>query len=163
VTVAVTVCGPAALPGHQMLLAAMPFAPVDTVWLVACCGTLPPIFPSPLVTTNVTLAPFTGTPAPSFTTTVRGPQKKRLPSATWLSPLTIVIVAGAAPPVAAKVTVGRALAVAVSVFVPGVAPSVQFPTVAMPLAFVIAVAPVTDPPPEATANVALTPATGFPA
>jgi hypothetical protein len=52
------------------------------------------------------------------------------------------------------------LAVAVSVFAPAVGPRVQEPTVAMPWAFVVAVAPVTLPPPDATAKVTVTPANG---
>jgi len=47
----------------------------------------------------------------------------------------------------------RPVVAAVSVFVPGVAPSVQPPTVAMPDAFVVCVAPVTVPPPDATVKV----------
>jgi hypothetical protein len=47
--------------------------------------------------------------------------------------------------------------VAVSVFDPAVGPSIQLPTVAIPFASVVADAPVTDPPPEATAKVTLTP------
>jgi len=50
--------------------------------------------------------------------------------------------------------------VAVSVFVPAVVPRIQLPTVATPLESVVAVAPVIVPPPDATANVTLTPLTG---
>ena len=53
-------------------------------------------------------------------------------------------------------------AVAVSVLLPAAGPSLQLPTVAMPLAFVVALPPVTFPPPEATANVTPRPGTGFP-
>src|ERR1043166_6506674 len=52
-------------------------------------------------------------------------------------------------------------AVAVSVFAPTVFPSFQLPTVATPLASVLIAAPVTLPPPLATANVTSTPATGL--
>src|SRR5882762_4014242 len=52
--------------------------------------------------------------------------------------------------------------VAVRVLAPAVLPSVQLPTVAMPLALVVGVAPVTLPPPSAGANVTATPATGLP-
>ena len=52
--------------------------------------------------------------------------------------------------------------VAVSVFVPAVGLSVQLPTVATPLAFVVWLAPVSVPFPGVTANVTATPATGFP-
>ena len=51
--------------------------------------------------------------------------------------------------------------VAVSVFAPAVVPSVQLPTVAIPDAFVVATAPVSSPPPDATANVTDTPSTGL--
>ena len=51
--------------------------------------------------------------------------------------------------------------VAVTVFEPAVVPNVQLPTVAMPLAFVVTDALVSEPPPVATANVTFTPATGL--
>jgi hypothetical protein len=51
---------------------------------------------------------------------------------------------------------------AVSVLAPAVEPSVQLPTVAIPEAFVACEAPVTEPPPLATANTTTTPLTGFP-
>jgi len=54
-------------------------------------------------------------------------------------------------------------AVAVSVFAPAVVLSVQLPTVAIPLPFVVCVPPVTLPLPTAGLNVTLTPATGLPA
>jgi hypothetical protein len=53
--------------------------------------------------------------------------------------------------------------VAVSVLPPAAVPSVQLPTVAIPLALVVAEPPATLPPPDATANVTATPFTGFPA
>src|SRR5882724_13167055 len=53
-------------------------------------------------------------------------------------------------------------AVAVTVLVPGRGPSVQLPTVATPLVFVVVLPPVTLPPPEATAKVTETFETGFP-
>src|SRR5438046_6482854 len=54
------------------------------------------------------------------------------------------------------------LAVAVSLLVPAVVPSVQLPTLAMPLALVVWLAPVMVPLPGATANVTVTPAIGLP-
>lgn len=66
-------------------------------------------------------------------------------------------------PVAVKMTVGNPGADAVSVLTPGEAPSVQLPSVAMPLALVIAAATVSEPPPEVMVNVTFTPATGMPA
>jgi len=56
----------------------------------------------------------------------------------------------------------RPVAVAVSVLLPAVVPSVHEVTAAIPLAFVVtAVVGTTTPPPEATANVTLTPLTGL--
>jgi hypothetical protein len=63
---------------------------------------------------------------------------------------------------AAKVTVGKPGADAVSVLRPGLGPSVQPPTAATPDAFDVAVPPLMDPPPLATANVTTIPDFGFP-
>lgn len=75
-----------------------------------------------------------------------------------------ICVAAPAVPVALNVTglPVRPVAVAVKVLAPAVAPSVQEPTVAMPLALVIAAPPATLPPPDAAANVTLTPDTTLP-
>src|SRR5437867_1998737 len=79
-----------------------------------------------------------------------------------------VAAAASAPhhvPVAVKVTAVRPDGVAVTVFCPGVAPSVNVPS-ASPLALVLTVTlllPPKLPPPAVTRNVTLTPATGFPA
>ena len=64
-------------------------------------------------------------------------------------------------PVAVNVTgePARLPLVAVIVLDPTVVPSIQLPTVAMPLAFVVVEPPVIEPPPEATAKVTLTPET----
>ena len=72
-----------------------------------------------------------------------------------------MVVALPAVPVAVKVAglPVNPVNVALSVFVPAVVPSVQLPTVATPLLPELGVAPVTDPPPLATANVTVTPAT----
>ena len=92
----------------------------------------------------------------------------------WLlvpSAVTVVVVVvivdcaastGPASPVALKVTGEpvRLALVAVRVLGPAWVPSVQPPTVAMPAALVVAVGPLTEPPPEATAKVTLTPLTG---
>src|SRR5258705_341862 len=51
---------------------------------------------------------------------------------------------------------------AVSVLTPAAVPSFHPPTVAMPDAFVVWVAPTMLPPPDVTENVTLAPATGFP-
>jgi hypothetical protein len=71
-----------------------------------------------------------------------------------------------ATPVAVNVT-GLSLipdpeAVAVRVFGPAVVPSLQLPTVAMPLALVVRLAPVTLPPPDAGANTTAMPDTALP-
>src|SRR5881398_2138678 len=72
-------------------------------------------------------------------------------------------VAAPAVPSAVKVTglpvIPDPAAVAVSVFVPTVVLSVQLPTVAIPLPFVVWVPPVTLPLPGAGANVTVTPCT----
>src|SRR5438105_10968582 len=71
---------------------------------------------------------------------------------------------GPAMPAAVKVT-GLPVSdpeVAVNVFAPAVALSVQLPTVAMPLPLVVWLPPVMVPFPGATANVTVTPPTGFP-
>ncbi len=80
----------------------------------------------------------------------------------WLSPLsaTKAIVAGAVA-VAVKEAL-RAPLVALSVCAPGVSPSVQVGTAAAPVEFVNCSAlPPIEPPPDVTANVTATPATGF--
>ena len=66
-----------------------------------------------------------------------------------------------ATPVAVNDVV-RLPAVAVSVFVPAELASVHVPAVALPLEFVVVVAPAIDPPPLLIANVTLTPGTAFP-
>src|SRR5207247_2961771 len=75
-------------------------------------------------------------------------------------------VAAPAVPSAVKVTglpvIPDPAAVAVSVFVPTVVLSVQLPTVAIPLPFVVWVPPVTLPLPAAGAKVTVTPETGLP-
>jgi hypothetical protein len=74
-----------------------------------------------------------------------------------------ICVATPAVPVAVKVSGDPVspLLVAVSVLPPTIDPSVQLPTVAMPLALVVALPPVMLPPPVATANVTVTPETGL--
>jgi len=73
-------------------------------------------------------------------------------------------VAAPAVPVAVNVTgpPDNVPELAVSVFWPAVGLSVQLPTVATPLAFVVWLPPVIVPFPGVTANVTATPATGFP-
>jgi hypothetical protein len=74
-----------------------------------------------------------------------------------------ICVAAPAIPVAVKVSGDPVspLLVAVSVLPPTIDPNVQLPTVATPLALVVALPPVMLPPPVATAKVTVTPATGL--
>jgi hypothetical protein len=78
--------------------------------------------------------------------------------AAWLSPAFFASTA-AAPgvDVAEKAMLAIDPIVALSTFTPANAPSVHDPTVAMPAAFVRAVPPVTEPPPDATAKFTVTP------
>ena len=68
----------------------------------------------------------------------------------------------AADDVAVNVTAAMPVADAVRVLAPAADPSIQLPTVATPWPFDVALPPVTDPPPLATANVTTTPDFGFP-
>jgi len=114
---------------------------------------------------NVTATCATGFPFASFTITDGGDVTAVPAVADWLVALFAAIVAAVpAVPVALKGT-GlplKPVEVAVSVFAPAVALSVQLPTVATPLALVVWLAPVIVPFPGATANVTATSATGFP-
>ena len=114
-----------------------------------------------------TVAPPTPTQLPFASVTLRVTTSVLVPSAV------IVVLpaartehtgsAGPATPDALKVT-GEPVspaAEAVTVFAQAVVQSVQLPTVAMPVALVRAVAPVSDPPPPVTAKVTGTPATGW--
>ena len=77
--------------------------------------------------------------------------------------VTTNLLAAPAVPVAVKVTEPPTpAAVAVSVLAPAAGPRVQRPMVATPEASVVGVVPVTEPPPEATAKVTMTPETGLP-
>ncbi len=90
-----------------------------------------------------------------------------MPSAVMvaLAGVSVDCVASAAPamPVALKTTGEpvRPPLVAVRVLAPAIVPSIQLPSVAMPLALVVGEAPVTEPPPPVTAKVTLTPLTGL--
>jgi hypothetical protein len=77
--------------------------------------------------------------------------------------VTTYLVAAPATPVAVIVTGEpvRPGPVAVRLLAPAVVPKVQPPTVAMPVALVIADAPVIEPLPEATAKVTVTPGTAL--
>src|SRR5436853_314649 len=106
-----------------------------------------------------------GFPFASLTITDGGDVTAVPAAADWLVALFAAIVAAApAVPVAVKVTglPDKVPELAVNVFEPAVALSVQLPTVATPLALVVWLAPVIVPFPGATANVTATCATGFP-
>ena len=113
----------------------------------------------------MTEAPETGLPCASVTSTDGAVATFVFTVADWPSPALIVIEpAVPATPVAVKV-IGLPASppdVAVSVFVPAVVPSFHEPTVAMPLALVVACVPVAEPPPEATAKVTAMPEMGRP-
>ena len=80
-----------------------------------------------------------------------------------MSPPFLVIEAAApAVAVALNETLVRLPELALRTFAPADGPSVHDPTVAMPAAFVTAVAPVTDPPPDVTEKVTDTPDVGLP-
>ncbi len=114
---------------------------------------------------NVTATSATGFPFASFTITDGGVLTAVPAVADWLVALFAAMVAAApAVPVAVNVTglPDKVPELAVNVFEPAVALSVQLPTVATPLALVVWLAPVIVPFPGATANVTATSATGFP-
>src|SRR5205823_5190466 len=138
---------------------AIPLAPVVT-------GVVGVTVPPPDPTANVTLTPPTGLPFASRTTTEGAIGTADPAVADWPFPALIAIwLAVPAVPVAVNVTglPVSPVAVAVSVFGPAVGPPVHDVTAAIPLAFVVTgVVGVTVPPPEATANVTLTPSTGLP-
>ena len=155
--VAVSVFCPATVPSVQLPTAARP--PALVVWLA------PVRLPLPSPTANVTETPCTGLPFASFTTTAGGVATAVFTVAVWLSPLlTAMLPALPAVPVALKLT-GLPVspdAAAVSLFPPAVVLRVQLPTVAMPPASVVWLAPVMLPLPGVTAKVTATPGTGLP-
>src|SRR5881398_1485058 len=130
--VAVRVFEPAVALSVQLPTVAMPLPLV--VWLP------PVIVPLPSAGVNVTATPVTGFPFASFTITEGGVLTAVPAAADWLVGLfAAIVVAAPAVPVAVKVT-GlplKPVEVAVSVFGPAVALSVQLPTVATPLALVV--------------------------
>jgi len=157
-TVAVTVFTPAAV--ELMVPVISPFAPVVPTGCVSA-------FPVAGVAESPTLAPLTGLSNASLTVTVM---------VAALEPGLAVMDGGAADtsdrpalgaaalPVAVKMT-GLPFnpgAVALTVLGPATVPSVHEVTVATPLALVVTAAVgFTVPPPDATANVTETPATGL--
>src|SRR5437870_2602609 len=156
VAVAVVVCVPMNIPSVRNVCAC-PFASV-----VEMAGSTDP---PPDAAAHVTDTPATGFPFASLTSTTCGVCRRVATCPVRLSPELFAIVAAApAVPVAVKVTGLPAsdADVAVNVFAPAVALSVQLPTVATPLVFVVWLPPVMLPFPGATANVTATPVTGLP-
>src|SRR5437588_655412 len=156
VAVAVVVCVPKSIPSVRNVCAC-PFASVVDV----AGSTDPP----PDAAAHVTVTPATGFPFASLTSTMCGVCRRVATCPVRLSPeLFAIVAAGPAVPVAVKVT-GLPVSdpeLAVKLFEPAVALSVQLPTVATPLALVVWLAPVIVPFPGAAANVTATCATGFP-
>src|SRR5574341_323176 len=154
--VAVSVFVPATVPSVQLPTVAIPAASVVCVAPV----TLPP----PEAAANVTDTPATGLLYWSWTRTA-GATVTALPTvAPWPSPaLTLACVAAPGDPLAVNVTglPPRPGEVAVRELAPAAVPRVQLPTVAMPAASVVALAPVMLPPPDATAKVTAIPGTGL--
>ena len=153
--VAMTVLLPATVPSVQLPSVAIPLA-FDT-------ALTPVIEPPPVPTEKVTGTPATGLPFASRMITLGGVATAAPAVPVVLPPLSAICVAAFVRPVAAIVSgePPNVPLVAVIVLAPTSAPSVQDPTVAMPLAFVTCVAPVIVPPPEATAKLTVTPATGM--
>src|SRR5439155_460663 len=157
--VAVSEVRPTVGQGVHDVTAASPFPVVVT-------GVVGLTVPPPEATANVTLTAATGLPFASCTITEGGVATVVPAVADWLFPaLTAIELAAPAVPVAVKVTglPASPLAVAVSEFGPAVGPRIQEVTAAIPFAPVVTdVVGVTVPPPDATANVTLTPPTGLP-
>ncbi len=153
---AVRVLAPAVVPKVQLPTVAMPLALVAAEALVS--------EPPPLATAKVTFTPDTGLLLASLTMTL-GAVATAVPATAVcaLPAFRAICLAAPALPVALKVTGEplRPVLVAVRVLAPAVVPKVQLPTVAMPLALVVAEALVSEPPPLATAKVTFTPDTGL--
>src|SRR5581483_11991471 len=144
--VACSVFEPAVEPSVHEPTVATPSAPVVV---------LPPVSePPPELTAKVTETPATGLPYWSVTIADGAVGTSVATVAVSPSPpFTAIDAAESATPWAWKVTEPTPLAVAVSVFAPAVLPTRHEPTVALPSAAVVAFAPVTAPPPLATAKV----------
>ena len=124
--------------------------------------------PGPLATTAVTVTPLwlTGLPLASCSCTT-GCWANGAPLCALLEGSVVIASFAAAPAVAVAVKVTglpvSPVALAVSVLVPGVVPSVHDVTAAMPLPFVATLVGLTVPPPDVTAKATAIPDTGFPA
>jgi hypothetical protein len=155
VTVAVTLFGPAVVPSVQLPAVAIPLALVD-----ALADTVPP----PPVTAKFTVTPFTGFPLASVTRTLGG-ALTAVPATALCEVAEFALMFAAAPaaPVALKLTEPETpAALAVTPFTPAVVPRVHVVAVAIPLAFVLTEAGVTDPPPPLTLKLTATLLTPLP-
>src|SRR5881396_3032439 len=152
---ALSVLLPAVVPRVQDVAVAIPLASV--------VGFSPAMLPPPTPTVNVTATPATGLLNWSRTSTAGGVATAVPAVADCVSPAWIVsCVAAPAVPVAVNVTGLPVPMEAVSVLLPANVPRVQAVTAAIPFASVeTAVSGLTAPPPDVTANVTATPATGL--
>src|SRR5437867_2722459 len=136
--------------------------PFEAVVAVALLGVAPAGLTVAVTTTPLCL---TGLPLASWSWSA-GCCAKATPLCAVLDGAVVSASFVAAPAVPSAVNVTglpvSPLDVAVSVFVPAVVLSVQLPTVAIPLPFVVWVPPVTLPLPAAAAKVTVTPCTGLP-
>ena len=161
--VAVTVFAPAVAPSVQLVNVAIPLAFVLT--LAGVAGT---ITPPPTVRVNVTTTPLTGLPPLSVTLTLGGADTAVCTVVDCVTAeFAAIVVAAPVIPVALNVTglPANEFAVAVTVFAPAAAPSVQLVSVATPLPFVTTdagLAGAIAPPPLVSANVTVTPPTALP-
>ena len=132
VAVAVSVLVPAVGLRVHDVSAAMPSAPVLT-------GVVGVTVPLPAAGVNVTATFATGFPLASFTITEGGGLTAVPAGAEVPPPFAAIVAAGPAVPVAVNVTglPDKVPELAVNVFAPAVALSVQLPTVAMPLPLVV--------------------------
>src|SRR5437773_1875572 len=155
--VAVSVLAPADVPSVQDVIVAIPLASVMT----AVAGLTVPL---PDATAKRTGTPAVGLSNWSRTSSAGGVATAVPTVADCVLPAWIVsCVAWPAVPVAVNVTGLPVPMEAVSVLPPAVVPSVQAVVAAIPLASVdTAVSGLTVPPPDVTANVTATPATGLP-
>ena len=154
VELAVSVFAPAAVPSIQEPTVAMPSA--------ALVAFAPVSEPPPEPMAKVTETPATGLPYWSAIETDGAVETVVSTVAVWLSPPSSAIEAAApATPVAWNVIDDRPVELTERVLAPAVVPSCHELTVAMPLASVVALAPVSEPPPEPIEKVTATPGPGW--
>ncbi len=151
---AVSVFAPAAVPSFHEPTVAMP--------LPALVAFAPVSEPPPEPIAKVTETPATGLPYWSAIETDGAVETVVSTVAVWLSPASSAIEAAApATPVAWNVIEARPVELTEMVLAPALVPSCHEPTVATPLASVVALPPVSEPPPEPIEKATATPATGL--